>query len=316
MNGIKFSIVIPTYNMSTFILESIESCIKQTYKNFEVIIIDNNSIDNTEEILKPFLTSNIYYYKNDTNIGAINNFNLAIELSKGDYIKFLEADDFLSINCLEVLEKKIKLNSFPDMIATGRYYINSNSKVYSSFSVNKQLFFSKIYSNLRILVFGNEFGTPSDIVVKSTVFNDNYKFDTLYIDYLNDWDLWIRIARSHNVLIINDKLCYVRRHDSQMGNTGAITNRDVEVNYRMINKLFKPYTLSFFLIILKSFSYYIYRSILKFLKSQNNFTSIIDIFNKTIQHFTFLQLLILILISPFLFLIIYLLKFYYCCLKR
>ena len=61
MNNIKFSIVIPTYNMSKFIVEAIESCLSQTYQNFEVLIFDNNSTDNTSEIIAPYLSNKIKY---------------------------------------------------------------------------------------------------------------------------------------------------------------------------------------------------------------------------------------------------------------
>ncbi|UAJ14217.1 glycosyltransferase family 2 protein [Aquirufa lenticrescens] len=308
MSEVKFSIIIPTYNMSRFLVEAIESCNNQTYKNFEIIVLDNNSSDNTELIIAPYISNRLTYHKNSTNIGAINNFNLGLEKCTGDYIKFLEADDFLAENCLEVLADKLKEYNYPELISSGRYYINENSIVFSNYSANNEVYFSENYSGYRSLIFGNEFGTPSDIAIKASIVDNNFKFDSLYIDYLNDWDLWIRVAKSFNSLILKDKLCYVRRHEGQMGNTGIQSNKDVRVNYLMINKLYDKWSLLFFLISAKNILYFFYRSLNIAFKNNGSLVNFRNFIAITFNYFGALNLGIIFIFSPLLFISYFLIE--------
>lgn len=89
------SIIMPTYNCASFIEESIISVIKQTYTNWELIIIDDFSIDNTTEVVNKYVKSDnrIKYLKLDVNSGAAIARNTGMEIAKGKYIAFLDSDD-------------------------------------------------------------------------------------------------------------------------------------------------------------------------------------------------------------------------------
>lgn len=94
-NEILFSIVIPTYNRANLIKRCIESVINQTYQNWEAIIVDNYSEDNTEEIVSSFNDERIRFYKNH-NYGVISvSRNFALDNSNGHWICFLDSDDSL-----------------------------------------------------------------------------------------------------------------------------------------------------------------------------------------------------------------------------
>ena len=93
MNNLKFSIVIPTYNRAGTIKRCLDSVVQQTYSNWEAIVVDNFSEDNTEEIVKSYNDSRILYYKNH-NYGIIAvSRNYAIDRASGDWICFLDSDD-------------------------------------------------------------------------------------------------------------------------------------------------------------------------------------------------------------------------------
>ncbi len=90
------SVITPAYNSQEFIAETITSVISQTYSNWELIIVDDNSKDNTENVVNAFIKrepNNIQYLKNSANKGAASARNSAIKIAKGDYIAFLDADD-------------------------------------------------------------------------------------------------------------------------------------------------------------------------------------------------------------------------------
>lgn len=102
MNKPLVSIIIPTYNRSQYLKKAINSVLKQTYENIEVLIIDDNSYDDTISIIKNFNDKRICYYKNVKNNGPAYCRNKGIAFSKGKYLNFLDDDDIL-------LPKKIEL---------------------------------------------------------------------------------------------------------------------------------------------------------------------------------------------------------------
>ena len=95
------SIIMPSYNTAPFIAESIRSVLAQTYTNWELIIVDDASTDNTDEVVAPLchpreggdLSSKIHYLKNDCNRGAAYSRNLALREARGKWIAFLDSDD-------------------------------------------------------------------------------------------------------------------------------------------------------------------------------------------------------------------------------
>src|SRR5215203_3758698 len=98
----KVSVLTPTYNYGHYLSEAIASVLSQTYTDFELVILDNFSTDNTADVASSFLgDSRVKYYRNERNIGSINNFNEAINRASGEYIQFLFADDLLLPRALE-----------------------------------------------------------------------------------------------------------------------------------------------------------------------------------------------------------------------
>ncbi len=95
------SIGIPVYNAESTIKETIQCIIEQTYQNWELIICDNCSTDNTVKIIEQFSDKRIRFYRNDENIGMLENFKKVAKLSEGEYYKLLCADDLISTDCLE-----------------------------------------------------------------------------------------------------------------------------------------------------------------------------------------------------------------------
>ena len=102
----KVSVCIPVYNGSDYIAESIESVLSQTYKDFQLIIIDNCSTDNTEEIVRKFQDPRISYVCNTQNLGLVGNENRCLDLANGEYVHILHHDDIM---LPDNLERKVNL---------------------------------------------------------------------------------------------------------------------------------------------------------------------------------------------------------------
>ena len=106
------SIIMPSWNTSRWIKESIDSIINQTYTNWELIIVDDCSTDNTEEIVKSINDSRIKFYKNEKNSGAALTRNKALSLAQGEWIAFLDSDDLWKKTKLESQISFMKKNNY------------------------------------------------------------------------------------------------------------------------------------------------------------------------------------------------------------
>ena len=135
MNMPKISVVIPTHNRASFLKKAIESVLRQSYTNLEVIIVDDNSTDNTKEVVNSYKDKRIKYIVHDKNKGGAVARNTGIIASTGDIVAFLDDDD-------EWLPEKIKKQMelfeskpFVDLIYTAFYLIDSITPSVASFAL-------------------------------------------------------------------------------------------------------------------------------------------------------------------------------------
>jgi glycosyltransferase involved in cell wall biosynthesis len=133
MKNIKFSICIPNYNYGQYIAETIQSVLDQTYQNFEIIISDNASTDNSLEVINSYEDDRIRLVKNAYNIGYSGNVDKATNVAKGDFMILLLADDMLKPNALEDFTKLIDLYSDndQDLVICGQIEKTHNNQVLS-----------------------------------------------------------------------------------------------------------------------------------------------------------------------------------------
>jgi len=118
------SVIVTSYNKGLYIKECLNSIINNSYKNLEIIVIDDCSTDNSIDIIKSFDDQRIRFYKNDTNIGAGASRQRGIEYSNGQYISFVDADDFLDADFYQTL-----INAISDCdIVYSKYKVFSNGK--------------------------------------------------------------------------------------------------------------------------------------------------------------------------------------------
>lgn len=111
---LKFSLIVPAFNAETSIEKCIKSVTEQTYSNWELFVIDDGSTDRTAEIAKRVLAHNNVVTKENAGVSSAR--NLGISLASGDYLLFLDADDYLPPNTLELYEQIIRTENTPDVI--------------------------------------------------------------------------------------------------------------------------------------------------------------------------------------------------------
>lgn len=134
---IDVSLIIPVYNMEKYIHECLESVFNQTYKNIEVIIVNDGSTDRSKYIIENFMKTykNIVYI-DQHNQGLSMSRNNALNYVNGEYVLFLDSDDYLEQNCIELLYKKAKENDYDMVIMGHRKVYNDNSYHLDEYCIN------------------------------------------------------------------------------------------------------------------------------------------------------------------------------------
>lgn len=232
------SIIMPTYNREKVIKRSIISVLNQTFDNFELIIVDDCSSDNTEEIIKSFNDNRIKYIKHKKNLGANVARNTGILNSKGYYIAFQDSDDEWMANKLEKQINILEKNNNIDFVFTGFYLFDNNKKYYipeNEIVIKENSLFPKILK-------GN-FITTSTVVLKKEILTKYGTFDP-EMPRFQDWELWIRLLKKCKVDFLNEPLVnvYVQKDSISKNNEAAIVaiNKIIEknMNYLKNNKYY------------------------------------------------------------------------------
>ncbi len=202
-----FSIVIPTYNQANFLDKCLSSVFDQTFKDFEVIVIDNYSTDSTPNVVKKF--SKKIIYKKIRNNGVIGKSrNLGIKTSKGKWISFLDSDDSWHKTKLATTYGVIKKNTF-DVICNSEWIIKKNKITLLSYGPYKKNFYESLITT------GNKLCTSASSVKKSflitnkIMFSEEKKFITS-----EDYNLFLDIAEKKGKFnFINKPLGYHFQHE-------------------------------------------------------------------------------------------------------
>jgi glycosyltransferase involved in cell wall biosynthesis len=204
------SIIIPAYNYAHYLAEAIDSALAQTYPDIEVIVVDDGSTDDTAEVCKTFGDQIRYHYKKNAGLSAAR--NTGIELAKGKYALFLDADDILLPSmverCMEVFDSD---SSDIGVAACTRVLIDENGKVVEERPREKAV---AEMITARDLLLMNRI-TVACALVRVAVFDSVGRFDEA-LTSSEDRDMWIRIASTFKLTRIPDELVRYRVHSSNM----------------------------------------------------------------------------------------------------
>lgn len=213
-----FSIITPTYNRASFLEEMVASVAAQTFTDYEHIIVDDGSTDETEKLIKRLMETHpkIVYIKQE-NKGRSTARNVGIEDAKGEYICFLDSDDFWKQNHLEVLRTAIDELSQPTLIHTGLiwYYDGQDKEQEVAF-----LDLDKVSSNVEYAL-RQQFAPNTVCMPKSILLQENFEPQ---LNVNEDIDLWCRVLSVYPLKIVQTYTAYLRVHQ---GNTKNMRNQMV-----------------------------------------------------------------------------------------
>ncbi len=201
------SVVIPLYNKEKYILRAIQSVLKQSYQNFEIIIIDDGSIDGSKNIVKSIADQRIHLFSQE-NAGASNARNNGVQYANADWVGFLDADDEYDSGFLEQVALFINDHKNNDLSIVGtNYYIGSRSNIAFDLSIQSGIYdYFKLFQKDR---------TPNNS--SSTVVNRNKFWEVNGfpedVELFEDWAAWVKLSFIGEFGYINTPLSFYHHVD-------------------------------------------------------------------------------------------------------
>lgn len=205
----RVSIITPTYNCARFIEETIQSVLAQTYSDWELIISDDSSIDNTREVIAPYMEQDprIKYICNTTNSGAAVTRNNALKIAQGRWIAFLDSDDLWHP---EKLERQLQF------MQAHNYAFSYTA--YKEMDEQGHLLGRRVTGPAKISTFGMyAYCWPGCL----TVMYDSEKVGLIQIEDIkknNDYAMWLKVIRNANCYLLNETLATYRRRSGSISN--------------------------------------------------------------------------------------------------
>ena len=212
----KVSVCVPSYNHARYIGQCIESVLGQTLDDWELVIVDNSSSDNTDDVVRGYRDPRIRFFKNESNIGAARNWKRCASLARGGYVAFLQSDDFYLPQMLERSAGMLDAHPTVGFTHSGFHRIDEEG---NHIGTKQQWQANRVMPGLaalRTLAVDN-YITPSTVMMRQSSFHDAGGIDESY-QYELDWSMWMRLALRGDVAYIAEPLVTQRS-----GHSGSLT---------------------------------------------------------------------------------------------
>ena len=202
----KVSVVMPVYNCVTYIKESVDSILAQTFADFELLIIDDQSTDGTYEYLQTLTDIRVQLIRKKQNSGYTVSLNIGLDLAKGEYIARMDGDDICFLNRLK--EQVDFLNTYQDIMLCGTWFILSPEKLIRKFPLNNNQIKTAFLEYCAI-------GHPT-VMFRNTLFKELRLSYDQTMEPAEDYDLWARILNVGKLANIPEVHLIYRIHDEQV----------------------------------------------------------------------------------------------------
>ena len=193
----KVSVIVPTYNRADRLEEAINSVINQTYQDFELIVVDDGSIDNTSKVVKSF--PNVQYLSMENNSGVSKARNTGLDIAKGEFICFLDSDDLWNEKKLQIQVHWMENNTDSQICYTDEIWIRNGVRVNQMNRHRKHSGDIFRYCLALCIV------SPSSVMIRAKLFDEIGNFDES-LPACEDYDLWLRIALKYAFHFIEEPL--------------------------------------------------------------------------------------------------------------
>ena len=218
------SVIMPSYNTALFIARSIQSVIAQSYRDWELIIVDDCSTDNTDEVVKPFLSDErIKYFKNRNNSGTAVCRNRALREAKGKWIAFLDSDDLWMPDKLKkqvsFMEKNGYHFSYTKYAEIDTWDKRNGIKVTGPKKITKTGFFNYCWPGCLTVMYDAEaVGLIQIVDIKKN----------------NDYAMWLKVCHKATCFLLDEELALYRR-----GRIGSVSTQSIKTMIGWHYKLYR-----------------------------------------------------------------------------
>ncbi len=199
----KVSIVLPTYKNTQYLRQAIDSCLKQTHANLELIIVNDGPSESIENIVKSYTDQRIHYIKNDRNLGIAGALNAGFTYGHGDLLTWTSDDNWFDSKAIETMVEALQKNPWAALTYCDYFNVDETGKIIKKISVGSS-------DKLQVV---NCVGAC--FLYKREVYEKigNYKKELFLAE---DYDYWLRIANNFKILPIHTPLYYYRLHTQSL----------------------------------------------------------------------------------------------------
>jgi len=271
LNHPLISILIPVYNSEEFIEKAVNSAINQTYKNIEIIIVDNQSTDGTWEILQAYQKKDdrIKLFRNSANIGPVKNWKICLDKASGEYAKFLWSDDYIADSFIEDTLPYLKNKNIGFVFTKTTQFHENSKEIIELYNLGRSgIFDNKIFIN-GLLIDGTCPTSPGCGLFRLTDLKKNLmlqvpnKIGSDFSQHAigNDSLLYLLTAKDYSKFAyVNKTLSFFRAHDASITTSSESYKLDLLYsiarayyieNYEKDNKIIKKFNTQLCILLIK-----------------------------------------------------------------
>lgn len=215
MNNPEVSVILPVYNGQRYLCESLDSVLLQDYKNFEFLICDDGSSDNSQKIINSKQDSRIRFFKNNSNQGLFETLNKLILESKSRYLRLWSQDDIMKPNCLH--EEVLFFKKYSEIAFSycARDVINGKGEIVKKAPLDRtpELISPQLAAQI-MFYHGSITGNISTVMIKKQIVEE-LGFFRQDMRVAGDFEMWVRIAKKYPIGFIRKPLIKLRVHKEQ-----------------------------------------------------------------------------------------------------
>ena len=211
----KITVLMPVNNCAQYIEEAVESVLNQTFKDFEFLIIDDASTDNTVSIIKRYSDSRIILIQKSKNTGLTSNLNYGISIARGKFIARMDGDD---ISLPERFEKQINyLENHPEVVVCGTDYKIIGTDVIKNVPNN--------HEDIKVkLLYGSCICHPTVMIQNSILYENNITYN-IKLEIAQDYNLWVKLLQYGRLHNLSDVLLDYRIHPKQLSKINRLSQQ-------------------------------------------------------------------------------------------
>lgn len=199
------SIVLPTYNGCKYLRQSIESCLNQTYKNIELIVVDDGSTDATAEVVKSYQDKKIKYLRHEKNLGLPHALNTGFSKAKGEYLTWTSDDNYYTKDAIEVMTNFLNKKKDVGLVYADCYVIDEKGDVLRYHQVSS---IKKLYVECSVW---------ACFLYRRKVYEEVGEYNP-QAKYFEDYEYWFRVREKFKIRRLNKCLYYIRKHKNRLTN--------------------------------------------------------------------------------------------------